>query len=127
LKRGNWYPYRDKQQDWPQGSCRRCGGEQYPGETGWTKGICPDCQKEEIRHSTLAEMSVEYRAQAEKIKARIRALRQERRETQDPDQAQRLLRRIEELEALFRETRDQAVLLEHYYDRGYRRNARYTL
>lgn len=35
--------------------------------------------------------------------------------------------RIQTLQTIWRETRDLAVLLEHYYERGYRRNARYTL
>ena len=35
--------------------------------------------------------------------------------------------RIRTLGIMWRETRDLAVLCEHYYDRGYRRNARYTL
>ena len=32
--------------------------------------------------------------------------------------------RIQTLQTIWRETRDLAVLLEHYYERGYRRNAR---
>ena len=48
---------------------------------------------------------------------------------QSRDEAERLMLtdRIRTLGIMWRETRDLAVLCEHYYDRGYRRNARYTL
>ena len=39
----------------------------------------------------------------------------------------RMAERIHMLTAMWRETRDLAVLTERYYERGYRRNARYTL
>ena len=50
------------------------------------------------------------------------------RRRSEPEQAGRLLdSRIQQLRAMWREARDLAVLCEHYYERGYRRNARYTL
>ena len=39
----------------------------------------------------------------------------------------RMAERIHMLTAMWREARDLAVLTERYYERGYRRNARYTL
>ena len=35
--------------------------------------------------------------------------------------------RIRMLTAMWREARDLAVLCERYYDRGYRRNGKYTI
>ena len=45
----------------------------------------------------------------------------------DPDRRCQLRDRIRMLSAMLREARELAVLTEHYYDRGYRRNAKYTL
>ena len=42
----------------------------------------------------------------------------------DPDQ---LELRIRILSAMWREARDLAVLTDRYYERGYRRNVRYTI
>lgn len=76
---------------------------------------------------TLQEMSVEYRAQAQVLRGRIRELEQALNEADAPREQARLRNRIWTLAAIWRETRDQAVLLEHYYERGYRRNGRYTI
>ena len=54
-------------------------------------------------------------------------MQQERKRTELAWEKQALTRRIGTLQILWREARDQAVLLEHYYERGYRRNGRYTL
>ena len=76
---------------------------------------------------TLQEMSVEYRAQAQVLQGRIEALKQTQ-DTLDHGAARdQMALRIQTLQAIWRETRDLAVLLEHYDERGYRRNARYTL
>ena len=75
---------------------------------------------------TLMELSVQYRASAEALRERAMALESRRRS--EPGQEDRLLDgRIQQLRAMWREARDLAVLCEHYYERGYRRNARYTL
>lgn len=76
---------------------------------------------------TLQEMSEEYRAQALALRGRIKQLKQARGKAEAAWEKESLARRIWTLEVLWREARDQAVLLEHYYERGYRRNARYTL
>ena len=60
---------------------------------------------------TLQELSVEYRAHARELDLRICQL-------QD---------RIRMLSTMLREARELAVLTERYYDRGYRRNAKYTI
>ena len=46
---------------------------------------------------------------------------------EDPDERGRLEDRIRLLSVMLREARELAVLTERYYDRGYRRNVRYTI
>lgn len=75
---------------------------------------------------TLIEISVEYRAQATVIQQRLRELRALLPEL-DPDQRSNMEGRIRMLTVMWREARDLAVLCERYYDRGYRRNGKYTL
>ena len=76
---------------------------------------------------TLKELSVEYRAHAQALEGRISQLRRRLEEVRDPDERGRLEDRIRMLSVMLREARELAVLTERYYDRGYRRNARYTI
>jgi len=76
---------------------------------------------------TLLELSVEYRAQARALDARIRHLQEQLARTQSEDEQNRLQERIRMLTIMLREARELAVLTERYYDRGYRRNARYAI
>ena len=76
---------------------------------------------------TLLEMSVRYQDSAAAIRQRISELRLAVRLAEDPDTAHALQRRITELTPLLQETRELAVLCERYYDRGYRRNVKYTV
>lgn len=75
---------------------------------------------------TLLEIAAEYRKQERRLQTRIRTLR---RQEKDCTQQQliSLNRRINELIALKRETRELAMLLEHYYERGYNKRGKYTL
>ena len=75
---------------------------------------------------TLYEMSFVYREEADRIRQRITELRR-RRKTCPQEQRFYLDQRIARLTAIQRETRELAMLLEHYYERGYCRNAKYTL
>lgn len=76
---------------------------------------------------TLIELSVEYREHARQLDGRIRQLHVQWEETMDETQRCLLAERIRMLSTMLREARELAVLCEHYYDRGYRRNARYTV
>ena len=76
---------------------------------------------------TLAELSVEYRAHAHALDLRICQLEYLLDRSEDPDQRCQLQDRIRMLSAMLREARELAVLTERYYDRGYRRNAKYTI
>ena len=75
---------------------------------------------------TLKELSIEYRAQATVLRGRIQELRGLLPE-QEEDQRSTTEARIRMLAIMWREARDLAVLCERYYDRGYRRNGKYTL
>ena len=76
---------------------------------------------------TLMELSVEYRAHARSLDLRICQLECWLERTEDPDARNQLQERIKLLATMLREARELAVLTERYYDRGYRRNAKYTI
>lgn len=77
---------------------------------------------------TMKELAVEYRESAALLKARVGAL-QERLGApglREMDKL-RLRGRICTLQSMYRDVTEAAVVMEHYYDRGYRRNERYTI
>ena len=76
---------------------------------------------------TLLELSVEYRAHARALDFRICQLQAVLGRTENEDQRLMLNERIHMLSTMLREARELAVLTERYYERGYRRNAKYTL
>ena len=77
---------------------------------------------------TLLEMSAEYRSSAEALRGRALELERRLREYDWDAPARVLLEdRIRLLRTMWREARDLAVLCERYYDRGYRRNVKYTV
>lgn len=76
---------------------------------------------------TLLELSMEYRAHARALDGRICQLRRAWEQTMDEGERCMLADRIRVLSTMLREARELAVLCERYYDRGYRRNAKYTI
>ena len=72
---------------------------------------------------TLARMAVSYRHSAHLLRERIKELR-EAEKTADPVEKSKLGQRIKDLNTLYRETRETASLLEHYYDGRCRRHVR---
>ena len=76
---------------------------------------------------TLLELSVEYRAHARALDFRICQLQAVLERTENEDQRLMLNERIHMLSTMLREARELAVLTERYYERGYSRNAKYTL
>lgn len=76
---------------------------------------------------TLLELSAEYRASADALRERALTLEHRLKEIWDPADRVMLEDRIKLLRTMWRETRDLAVLCERYYDRGYRRNVKYTI
>ncbi|MEG1720597.1 MAG: hypothetical protein RRY65_02605 [Pseudoflavonifractor sp.] len=76
---------------------------------------------------TLIEMAVEYRISARALRERIDRVRCLRSVARTREERVLLDERIKVLETMWRETRDIAVVMERYYDRGYRHNAKYTV
>ena len=76
---------------------------------------------------TLREMSQEYAASAELIRQRMRLLRRELDQQEDPEQIFLLKRRIIALTPMLTQMNELAELTAHYYDKGYYRNERYTV
>ena len=74
----------------------------------------------------LFGLSREYRSNAAVLRGRIAELRGTYSGL-DREARIRMDARLRMLTAMWREARDLAVLCEHYYDRGYRRNGKYTL
>lgn len=75
---------------------------------------------------TLLELSVDYRDHAAALKGRITQLRGTYPGLNE-DERICMDARIRMLTAMWREARDLAILCERYYDRGYRRNERYSI
>ena len=76
---------------------------------------------------TLLELSAEYQASAVLLRNRLRALRRQLRQAEDPAVCFALQRRISLLTELLRQTNELTELTKRYYERGYWRNEKYTL
>lgn len=76
---------------------------------------------------TLQQIARGYRQAAEPLRARLRELRRELKTAEDPEEIFHLKRRIAELTPMLTECNALAALCEHYYERGYYRDERYTL
>ena len=81
----------------------------------------------ENRSVPLQELSREYEASAALLRARLRQLRQAVAASEDPEELWHLKRRIAELTPMLTQMNELAELTAHYYERGYWRNAKYTL
>lgn len=76
---------------------------------------------------TLSQLSVEYKNHAEQLHHRLKSVEEQRQSCQDPKELLQLDFRIRTLSTMYREARELGVLTERYYERGYRRNAYYTI
>ncbi len=76
---------------------------------------------------TLRELSPGYEYSASLLRARLKQLRQALSQTDDPEEIWHLKRRIAELTPMLTQMNELKELTEHYYDRGYYRNEKYTL
>ena len=76
---------------------------------------------------TLLELSVEYREHARMLDLRICQLEAVLERTRNEKQRLVLEHRIHMLSTMLREARELAGLTERYYERGYRRNVKYTI
>ena len=76
---------------------------------------------------TLQQISQGYRLAAVPLRTRLRQLRQQLAVATDPEEIWHIKRRIAELTPMLTQVNELAELTEHYYERGYRRNEKYTL
>ena len=76
---------------------------------------------------TLSQIARDYREAAVPLRRRLRELRQQLKTAADPEEIFRLKRRIAELTPMLTECNALAALCEHYYERGYYREEKYTL
>ena len=76
---------------------------------------------------TLLEISQGYREAAVPLRQRLRQLRLQLAQAEDPEEIWNLKRRIAELTPMLTQVNELAELTEHYYERGYYRNGKYTL
>lgn len=75
----------------------------------------------------LSELSAGYEYSASLLRARLRQLRRELAAAKDPEERWHLKRRIAELSPMLTQMNELAELTARYYERGYRRNEKYTL
>ena len=76
---------------------------------------------------TLAEMSRDYEYAAKLLRQRLKELRAQAAAEEDPEALWHLQRRIAELTPMLTQMNELAELTARYYERGYHRNAKYTL
>lgn len=89
-----------------------------PGRTG---------KEEQKANMTLLELSKQYRTQSQILRDRILELQLLWSKSRNEKLRDALAERIRILTVMRREAREIAVICERYYERGYRRNERYTL
>ena len=75
---------------------------------------------------TLEELSETYREAAEPLRKRLKQLRMELVTQTNPQIAPCLKTRIAQMAPILTQLNELAELTEHYYDRGYWRNEKYT-
>lgn len=76
---------------------------------------------------TLLRMAADYRHSGDLIRLRIAALKEAQKQTRDLREKEQYEMRIQALSAMYRDTREVALVLERYYDRRYHGNERYRL
>jgi len=76
---------------------------------------------------TLKEMSQLYADSAMLLRCRIHHLRKALHNTDDPEERFQLQQRIRRLTPILTQMTELEELTAHYYDRGYCRNAKYTV
>lgn len=75
----------------------------------------------------LEDLSKDYEAAAVLLRRRLKLLRQMLAAATDPEEIFHIKRRIAELTPMLTEMNELAELTARYYERGYYRNAKYTL
>ena len=76
---------------------------------------------------TLQEMAADYRASAQTVRLHLQYLRRRYRQETDKEEAWRLKMRINRYTEILGQMNELAELTDRYYERSYRRNAKYCL
>ena len=76
---------------------------------------------------TLLELSKEYGRSADLLRLRVKELQRMYPHLKSRQARSNVDNRLLVLTAMLRETREISILCERYYERGYRRNGKYTL
>ena len=76
---------------------------------------------------TLKELSTGYREAAKRLRLRLRELRAALKNARDTEERWHIRREIAELTPVLTQMNELAELTEHYYEKGYWRNEKYTL
>ena len=76
---------------------------------------------------SLQALSIGYREAARLLQARLQLLRRQLRQESNPDRRCLLQRQKQVYSEAYRQCRELAELTEHYYERSYWRNEKYTL
>lgn len=76
---------------------------------------------------SLQELSADYAASAALLRDKLMKLRSQLRRERDPAERLRLCRKIDAQERILTEMNALAELTARYYERGYYRDAAYTL
>jgi len=76
---------------------------------------------------SLEELSLAYAHSAGLLRCRLQQLRQQLKQTEDPEVRYALEERIRELTPILTEMNDLAELTANYYERGYWRDEKYTV
>lgn len=100
--------------------CPVCGDERYDEQTP-----CQRCGHRPFL--PLARLAEGYRMAAIPLRRRLRQLRIELQQAQEPEQIWHIKRRIAELTPMLTQVNELAELTAHYYERGYWRSEKYTL
>lgn len=110
---------------WRGGQCARRAWSGSPG------GILPgsaDGRGEGGRRAvTLYDLSLEYQGAAQALRERIRQLEEEQAGEEDGERRLLLDHRLRLLRSMWRDTREVARHLEHYYEKGVSRNEKYLI
>lgn len=75
----------------------------------------------------LCQLAEGYLETAALLRSRLRQLRQALRTEEDPQERGALRHRMAELGAILTQCYELAELTAHYYERGFKRNEKYTL
>lgn len=106
---------------WKEGQCAKTVWSGLPG------AISRPSVDGQGKTSTLFELSQEYAQAAQALRERIQLLERQREQENGSGQDYLLDARLRLLRSMWRDTRAVCVHLEHYYERGVSRNAKYII